>query len=139
MAAVAALPPGSPTTRSTSHSARCARGSRHPPQGDFGPSGVDRFTGRQRYGERPLDKAPLVVPLALPGDDVTPQDFKAFWFDGSKGLYLHPNVWHDSVFPATDSGRYFGRQGRVHARVSANFPTEFGCYLGAPLPRESAF
>ena len=87
----------------------------------------------------PLEKAPFVVPLALPGDDVTPQDFKAFWFDGSKGLYVHPNVWHDGVVPATDSGRYFGKQGKVHARVSANFPNEFGCYLGAPLPRESAF
>ena len=47
----------------------------------------------------PLENAPFVVPMALPGDDVTPQDFKAFWFDGSKGLYMHPNVWHDGVFP----------------------------------------
>jgi hypothetical protein len=38
----------------------------------------------------------------------------------------------------SDPERYFGRQGRVHARVSANFPNEFGCYLGAPLIRESA-
>jgi len=83
----------------------------------------------------PLDKAPFVVPLALPGDDVQPADFKAFWFDASKGVYLHPNVWHDGVFPATDHGRYFGRQGRVHARVSAHFPNEFSCYLGAPLLR----
>jgi hypothetical protein len=83
----------------------------------------------------PLDKAPFVVPMALPGDDVKPQDFKAFWFDGSKGLYMHPNVWHDGVFPVGDQGRYFGKQGKVHARISANFPKEFGCYLGAPLLR----
>jgi len=83
----------------------------------------------------PLEKAPFVVPLALPGDDVQPGDFKAFWFDGSKGLYLHPNIWHDGVFPATDRGSYFGRQGKVHARVSVNFPKEFSCYLGAPLLR----
>jgi ureidoglycolate hydrolase len=83
----------------------------------------------------PLEKAPFVVPMALPGDDVTAEDFKAFWFDGSKGLYMHPNVWHDGVFPVTDTGRYFGRQGKVHARISANFPNEFGCYLGAPLMR----
>ncbi len=82
----------------------------------------------------PLQRAPFVVPLALPGDDVLPQNFIAFWFDGSKGLYIHPNIWHDGVFPVTDEARFFGRQGKVHARVSAHFPTEFGCYVGAPLP-----
>jgi ureidoglycolate hydrolase len=66
---------------------------------------------------------------------VKPKDFKAFWFDGSKGLYMHPNVWHDGVFPAVDQARFFGKQGKVHARISANFPKEFGCYLGAPLQR----
>ena len=32
------------------------------------------------------------------------------------------------------AGRFFDRQGRVHARVSVSFPKEFGCYIGAPLP-----
>ena len=81
----------------------------------------------------PQERAPFVVPLALPGDDVTPDDFVAFWFDGTKGLYLHPNVWHDGVYPVGDHGSFFGRQGRVHARVSVNFPAEFGCYIAAPL------
>lgn len=84
----------------------------------------------------PLDKGPFVVPMALPGDDVKPEHFKAFWFDGSKGLYMHPNVWHDGVFPAIPQARFFGKQGKVHARVSANFPKEFQCYLGAPLLRD---
>lgn len=81
----------------------------------------------------PQDPGPFVVPLALPGDDVTPDDFVAFWFDGSKGLYLHPNVWHDGVYPVGDRGSFFDRQGKVHARVSVNFPAEFGCYIAAPL------
>jgi len=81
----------------------------------------------------PQDKGPFVVPLALPGDDVTPDDFTAFWFDGTKGLYLHPNVWHDGVYPVGDKGSFFDRQGKVHARVSVNFPAEFGCYIAAPL------
>lgn len=81
----------------------------------------------------PLDREPFVVPLAMPGDDVTPQSFVAFWFDGSKGLYIHPNIWHDGVFPVSDQARFFGRQGKVHARVSVNLPNEFGCYLSAPL------
>jgi ureidoglycolate lyase len=81
----------------------------------------------------PLDGAGFVVPLALPGDDVTPERFVTFWCDGSRGLYLHPNVWHGAVVPLTDEARLLDRQGRVHARVSVNFVQEFGCYLGAPL------
>ena len=28
----------------------------------------------------------------LPGDDVTPDRFVTFWCDGSRGLYIHPNI-----------------------------------------------
>ncbi|MDH3452122.1 MAG: ureidoglycolate lyase [Gammaproteobacteria bacterium] len=77
----------------------------------------------------------FVAPLALPGDDVTPDDFLAFWFDGSRGLYIHPGVWHEAVFPVTDRQPFFDKQGKVHARVSVDFGAEFGCYLSAPLPQ----
>ena len=33
----------------------------------------------------PLDRRPFLVPLALPGDDVTPQRFVCFRFDGTRG------------------------------------------------------
>ena len=82
----------------------------------------------------PLDKQPFVVPLALPGDDIRPEHFKAFWFDGSQGLYIHPNIWHEGVFPTAESGRFFDKQGRVHARVSCNFAEEFGVLLSVALP-----
>ena len=75
----------------------------------------------------------FVVPLALPGDDVRPEDFTAFWCDGRRGLYLHPNVWHGAVVPLDDRAQLLDRQGRVHARVSVDFPKEFGCYLAVPL------
>lgn len=83
----------------------------------------------------PLTPAPFVVPLALPGDEVKPQDFVAFWFRGDRGLYIHPGIWHEGVFPTADRGRFFDRQGKVHARISVDFPKEFGCYLAAPLTR----
>lgn len=81
----------------------------------------------------PLERKPFVVPMALPGDDVTPERFKTFWFDGGAGLYMHPNVWHEGVFPCAPAGRFFDKQGRVHARVSLDFAKEFGVLLDVPL------
>lgn len=81
----------------------------------------------------PLDKQPFVVPLALPGDDVKPEDFVCFWFDGSCGLYIHPNIWHEGVFAVSGKQRFYDKQGAVHARVSVDFPREFQCLLEADL------
>jgi hypothetical protein len=81
----------------------------------------------------PLDKEPFYVPLALPGDDVTPEKFVCFRFDGRQGLYIHPNIWHDGVFTLRGTQRFLDRQGAVHARVSVDFPREFGCLLEAAI------
>ena len=82
----------------------------------------------------PLDAKPFYVPLALPGDDVRPEHFICFRFDGRQGLYIHPNIWHEGVFAASGAQRFLDRQGAVHARVSVDFAREFGCLLEAPLP-----
>ena len=82
----------------------------------------------------PLDAKPFYVPLALPGDDVRPEHFICFRFDGRQGLYIHPNIWHEGVFAASGTQRFLDRQGAVHARVSVDFAREFGCLLEAPLP-----
>jgi len=81
----------------------------------------------------PLDRAPFVVPLARAGDDVKPEDFVCFRFDGSRGLYIHPNIWHEGVFATRGTQRFFDKQGAVHARVSIDFAREFGCLLEAAL------
>jgi hypothetical protein len=83
----------------------------------------------------PLDNKPFFVPLALPGDDVTPGKFVCFSFDGQQGLYIHPNIWHDGVFTLRGTQRFLDRQGAVHARVSVNLPREFGCLLEAVIER----
>ncbi len=83
----------------------------------------------------PLDPRPFYVPLALPGDDVTPQRFVCFRCDGSQGLYIHPNIWHEGVFGFSGTQRFFDRQGAVHARISVDFAREFGCLLEAPIHR----
>ena len=76
-----------------------------------------------------------MVPLAPPGDDLRPDHFRAFWFDGTKGLYIHPGVWHEAVFLAADEGRFFDKQGKVHARISCDFTKEFNSLLQVPLRR----
>lgn len=81
----------------------------------------------------PLDNAPFYVPLALPGDEVTPERFVCFRFDGTRGLYIHPDIWHEGVFTLRGTQRFFDRQGAVHARVSVDFAREFGCLLEAPV------
>ena len=81
----------------------------------------------------PLDKKPFVVPVALPGDDLTPDKVVALWCDGHRGLYIHPNIWHEGIFPVDDNQRFLDRQGRVHARVSCDIGQEFGVYLSVPL------
>jgi ureidoglycolate lyase len=81
----------------------------------------------------PIDNKPFIVPVALPGDDLKPEQVIAFWCDGSRGLYIHPNIWHEGIFPVEDHQRFLDRQGRVHARVSCDIGKEFGVYLSCPL------
>lgn len=86
----------------------------------------------------PQQRAPFLVPLALPGDDVMPDKFVCFRFDGSQGLYIHPNVWHEGVFGVRGTQRFFDKQGAVHARVSVDFAREFNCLLAAPIEADTA-
>jgi len=81
----------------------------------------------------PRDGEPFVAPLALPGDDVRPEDFVAFFCDGTFGINIHPGIWHEAVFPIVDRATFDGKQGRVHARISCDIATEFGVYLKVPL------
>lgn len=82
----------------------------------------------------PMTQSPFVAPLAPPsGDDVRPEDFTAYWFDGTQGLYIHPNVWHETMLPTVKRATFFDRQGKVHARISVDFPDEFGAYLRVPM------
>jgi ureidoglycolate lyase len=81
----------------------------------------------------PLESGAFIITLALPGDDVKPEDFRAFHFSGGKGLYIHPNVWHETIVPLSPRMRFFDRQGKVHARISVDFGKEFGVYPLVPL------
>jgi hypothetical protein len=83
----------------------------------------------------PIDGQPFVVPVAPPGDDLKPEHFVALWSDGSFGIYIRPGIWHEGPFPVEPSGRFFDKQGRVHARISCDLAREFGVLLGVRLPK----
>ena len=86
----------------------------------------------------PLEKKPFVVPVALAGDDLSTDRIIAFWCDGSQGLYIHPGIWHEGIFPVEDEQSFLDRQGRVHARISCDIGEEFGVYLSVPLKRPNS-
>lgn len=81
----------------------------------------------------------FVALLAKPGDDVRPDDFVAFHFDGTFGLHIAPGVWHQPAAPSPTSEEsddrivFDNKQGRVHGCVDVDFLREFGCYLEVPL------
>ena len=81
----------------------------------------------------PIDNRPYLVPVALPGDDIRPDQFICFVCEGNKGFYIHPHIWHEGVFAIEGSQRFLDRQGAVHARVSVDFAREFQCLLEIPL------
>jgi hypothetical protein len=81
----------------------------------------------------PREGVPFVALLALPGDDVTPDDFVAFYCDGTFGINIHPGVWHQPVFPLRQRATFDDKQGRVHACIAIDFVVEFQRYLSVPL------
>lgn len=87
--------------------------------------------GGQIFG--PCNAQPFVVLLARPGDDVGPDDFVAFYFDGRFGIHIDPGVWHQPVFPVGPRASFQNKQGRVHCCIAVDFVREFGCYLDVPL------
>ncbi len=84
----------------------------------------------------PLDGQPFVAALANTGDDMKPEDWVAFYCDGSFGVCLHSGIWHEAITPLSQRARFYDKQGAVHARVSADFPKEFGVLLSIPLTLE---
>lgn len=75
----------------------------------------------------------FITALALPGDDVKPEHFKAFLVEDGNGLYIHPNVWHEAIVPLSQRAKFYDEQGAIHGRVSVHFPKEFGVFLSVPI------
>ncbi|XP_060587685.1 uncharacterized protein LOC132743176 [Ruditapes philippinarum] len=81
----------------------------------------------------PKNKDPFVALLALPGDDIKLEDFVAFYFDGTFGVQIHADIWHQPIYPIRDASVIRGKQGAVHACVAMDTVKEFGKFLLVPL------
>lgn len=81
----------------------------------------------------PVDNQPFVALLAPEGDDIQPSDFKAYYFDGTKGVHINAGIWHQPLFPVGNSQIFKDKQGAVHACIACNFVEEFGVYIKVPL------
>ena len=76
--------------------------------------------------------------LALPGDDICPQKFKVFRFDGSCGVQINPGVWHQPLYfiknkISGERARFITKQGKVHGCVAVDFLTEFKSWVAIKL------
>ena len=69
------------------------------------------------------DRLPTIFLLAKPTDSPRPEDFVAFYFDGSLGMSMLPDVWHTSPLPVEGSQSYENTQGNGyhHATVGHDF------------------
>ncbi len=86
----------------------------------------------------PRNAEPFVALLALPGDDVRPENFVAFYCDGSFGIHVNPGVWHAPVYPLSDEVVFNNKQGRVHACIHCDMLNEYNVYLSVPLCRPAS-
>jgi len=88
----------------------------------------------------PREPVPFVVCLGpnTKGDDIKPEDMRAFRVPEGLGIYIHPGTWHNGIYVApehTTGGprRFLTRQGRIHARISCSWAAEFNKLLRVPL------
>ncbi|CAE7296965.1 VPS35A [Symbiodinium pilosum] len=98
---------------------------------DYHPDGGQLFWPRT-----PVPFTVCLGPASI-GDDIKPEDMRAFHVPRGKGIYIHPGTWHNGIYVAprhaSSPVRFLTRQGRVHARISVSWAAEFGTLLKVPL------
>ncbi|EDQ88746.1 uncharacterized protein MONBRDRAFT_37346 [Monosiga brevicollis MX1] len=81
----------------------------------------------------PRDGQAYVALLALPKDNVRPEDFVAFYCDGTFGIHINTDVWHQPVYPIGEEAVFYGKQGAVHACAAYDSVDEHDTWLRVPL------
>jgi hypothetical protein len=81
-------------------------------------------------------KSKFIVLMAKPTDNIQPDFFKAFLFEGTDGIHINAGTWHKPAYPLLPSMKFIDEQGKVHGVVCMDSYNEFGQYLEIPLPIE---
>jgi ureidoglycolate hydrolase len=71
----------------------------------------------------------FIVLLSKAGDNIKPEDFVAFYCDGTFGIQILPNVWHQPIYPIAQKSNYYNKQCSVHGCVTVNTLEEFNTLL----------
>jgi len=82
----------------------------------------------------------LLAPASV-GDDVRPEHFRAFYFDGHEGFQIAPGTWHNPPYfkpPPAGSDQetrmvFRNKQSSVFACIWMDSFKEFGVFLKFPL------
>lgn len=85
----------------------------------------------------PRNGQPFIALLALPGDDIKPEDFVAFYCDGSFGIQIKADIWHQPPFSVNDQMVFDDKQSAVHACISVDFIDEFNTYVSFEVKEPS--
>ncbi|NES21547.1 MAG: hypothetical protein F6K41_22115 [Symploca sp. SIO3E6] len=77
---------------------------------------------------------PGIFLLAPPKEDVKPEDFVAFYSDGSCGISIHPGVWHTTPISLSKQEVVYKRkQGSIYATIDCVLTKEHNTWLKIPL------
>ena len=77
---------------------------------------------------------PGIFLLAPPKEDVKPEDFVAFYSDGSCGISMHPGVWHTTPLSLSEQEVVYKRkQGSIYATIDCFLSKEHNTWLKIPL------
>lgn len=75
----------------------------------------------------------FILLLSKAGDNITPNDFVSFLFDGTKGFQIYPNIWHQPLYQLDEKATFLNKQCSVHACVSVDTFSEFNTLLKVNL------
>ena len=81
----------------------------------------------------PPSKEPFMLLLSKKGDDILPEDFFCFFCDGSFGVQILPNVWHQPAYPLNNKATFKNKQCSVHGCVTVDTVNEFNTLLRVNL------
>lgn len=77
---------------------------------------------------------PGIFLFAPPKEDVKPEDFVAFYSDGSSGISIHPGVWHTTPISLCEKEVVYKRkQGSIYATIDCVLTKEHNTWLKIPL------